>query len=126
MSEKKGKKPDNSALPPGSGDDFWASVLGDALREAASRLKNPQPGKESAKPDPGTAGDSTIPEPFGHRPAASDTVPEDALTVPEASATVPEDGLTLPEASATVPEDGLPLPGASTPPGCPAARGGCC
>ncbi|MDO5476667.1 MAG: serine/threonine-protein kinase [Eubacteriales bacterium] len=79
MREKKGseggKKP---------GMDFWSSILGSALSEAASRLGKPA---------------SDV------RPAEEDlTLPEDDVTAPEYDATLPEYDTTLPESSETIPE----------------------
>ena len=72
------KKSGNSTGPSGAGSDFWASILGDALSEAASRL-----GK-------------ILPESSAPMPAEDVTLPESDATLPEADLTVLEADLTLP------------------------------
>ena len=103
------KKSGNSTGPSGAGSDFWASILGDALSEAASRLGKILP--ESSAPMP--AEDVTLPESDATLPEEDLTVPEADLTLPEENLTLPEEDMTVPEADLTQPEEDLTLPESS-------------
>ena len=110
MNRDEEKKTQGSSGLPGPGNGLWMSFLGDALREAASRLGKDLPRRESAERDNEAAGDSTVPEASGILPEVSGTVPDEGYTLPDGSETVPEDGLALPEAAATIPEDLYAMP----------------
>ncbi|MDO5476688.1 MAG: serine/threonine-protein kinase [Eubacteriales bacterium] len=115
MSRNNEKKSGNTNRPGESGNDFWASILGDALSEAASRL-----GKGPAEAERGAYRNPALP---GTAPGLPDDGSDDDATLPEEDLTLPDDGgggeddATLPDdggdGDMTLPEEDLTLPDGS-------------